>query len=79
MRVALAASKPSAGLDVRTFAPDDAHALGALMYRAYLDTVDYEGETPEQSAAEVAKTIAGGYGAFMPACSKVVARADALL
>lgn len=79
MRVALAASKPSAGLDVRTFAPDDAQALGALMYRAYLDTVDYEGETPEQSAAEVVKTIAGGYGAFMPDCSKVVARADALL
>lgn len=61
--------QPAAG--VRPFEQSDAPALGPLMYRAYLDTVDYDGETPELAAAEVAKTLDGAYGAFMPSCSMV--------
>jgi len=79
MRVALLAPRLREEPEVRTFEPDDTCALGALMYRAYLDTVDYEGETPEQAAAEVTKTIEGEYGEFVPSCSKVVARAGSLL
>jgi GNAT superfamily N-acetyltransferase len=79
MRAALAPLKPTEGLEVRSFEAGDTQALGALMYRAYLDTVDYEGETPEQAAAEVAKTIKGEYGTFLPSCSKVFARSRSLL
>jgi ribosomal protein S18 acetylase RimI-like enzyme len=79
MRVELGAPVPNDSPDVRTFEPDDVHALGGLMYRAYLDTVDYEGETLEQAAAEVRNTIQGEYGGFVPTCSKVVVRAGSLL
>ena len=79
MRAELVDRGPSGGPEVRTFKPEDAPALGALMYRAYLDTVDYDGETPEQAAAEVTKTIEGEYGLFIPDCSKVFGRAGSLL
>jgi hypothetical protein len=79
MRVEFGAPVPNDRPDVRTFEPDDVPALGGLMYSAYLDTVDYEGETPEQAAAEVHKTIRGEYGVFVPTCSKVAVRADSLL
>lgn len=64
---------------MRTFVSEDENALGELMYRAYLGTVDYEGETPEQAAIEVHKTIQGEYGVFLPDCSKVVERGGRLL
>lgn len=64
---------------VRTFESGDVLALGGLMYRAYWNTVDYEGESPEQSTAEILKTIQGEYGAFMPTCSKVAARGGSIL
>ena len=79
MRVELAPPVSVAGPDVRTFESGDVLALGGLMYRAYLDTVDYEGETPEQATAEIHETIQGAYGAFIPTCSKVVARAGSVL
>jgi GNAT superfamily N-acetyltransferase len=49
------------------------------MYRAYLDTVDYEGETPEEADAEIVKTVAGEYGEFWPGCSMVIERAGSLM
>jgi GNAT superfamily N-acetyltransferase len=79
MRVELRPPLPIGGPDVRTFEADDVHSLGGLMYRAYLDTVDYEGETPEQAAEAVRQTILGEYGEFLPACSKLVTRAGSPL
>lgn len=79
MRVELRAAQPGTVAGVRTFDPADVPALGALMYRAYLGTVDYEGETPEQAAAEVRKTVEGAYGEFIPSCSKVIERAGSIL
>ncbi len=79
MRVELSASDRTRGPNVRTFDPDDVRALGAVMYRAYLDTVDYDGETPEQADAEVAKTVEGEYGQFMPACSMVAVDGDSIV
>lgn len=79
MRVELSPGPLRGAAGVRTFAPTDVHHLGALMYRAYLNTVDYEGETPEQAAAEIHKTVQGEYGTFVPNCSKVLERAGSVL
>lgn len=57
--------------DIRQFKSTDVIALGCLMYRAYLNTVDYDGETEEQAIEEVKKTVNGDYGEFLPACSTV--------
>lgn len=59
---------------VRPFRPADEPALGPLMLRAYRGTVDDDGETVEDAAAEVRKTLAGEYGEFLPACSMVAER-----
>lgn len=75
MRAALPPSQPGAGVPgVRLFRPTDEAALGPLMQRAYRGTVDDEGETVEDAIAEVRKTLAGDYGAFMPGCSMVAER-----
>jgi len=79
MRVELVDSVPGCRPGVRTFVAADEPHVGALMYRAYVDTVDYAGETLEQAAAEVRKTISGEYGEFVPTCSKVVVRAGILV
>jgi GNAT superfamily N-acetyltransferase len=59
---------------VRSFRAGDEEALGGLMFRAYQGTLDDEGETLEQAHAEIRKTVAGAYGAFVPNCSKVIER-----
>jgi GNAT superfamily N-acetyltransferase len=61
--------------------PDQADVpqLGSLMYAAYLDTIDYEGETESEAVAEVQKTFAGEYGTFIPECSLAIERAGKLV
>jgi ribosomal protein S18 acetylase RimI-like enzyme len=54
-------------------------ALGSLMFAAYRGTVDDEGETEAAALAEIQKTYAGAYGAFVPLCSRVVERAGRLV
>lgn len=78
MRVELGPSRAGHDPGVRTFEPSDAPALGELMYRAYLDTVDYDGETPEQAADEIRRTVEGSYGPFLRSCSKVLVRSGGL-
>lgn len=57
----------------------DIDALGRLMYRAYLGTIDYEDESPEQSVQEIHKTFRGDYGPFDPEHSSVVERLGRLV
>src|SRR5690348_9728678 len=57
---------------VRSVGPDDAEALGAHMYAAYHGTIDDEGETPEESAAEMRRTLDGQYGPLLQQCSFLV-------
>ncbi|MGH2683059.1 MAG: GNAT family N-acetyltransferase [Actinomycetota bacterium] len=57
---------------MRGVRPDDAEALGRLMYEAYQGTVDYEGETREESIGEVHSAIGGKYGEFLSACSFLI-------
>jgi ribosomal protein S18 acetylase RimI-like enzyme len=64
---------------IRPFAPSDESGLGVLPYHAYLGTIDQEEETLEQAQAEVRKTIAGEYGAFVPDCSMLMPRGGHLV
>lgn len=59
--------------------PEDLEALGALFHAAYVGTVDYEGESPEEAVAAVAATFDGEFGTFVPEASRVVDRAGQLL
>jgi len=58
--------------DTRAITRHDAALLGALMYDAYHDTIDDEGETPEDAVAEVEGVINGKYGPLLEACSLLV-------
>lgn len=50
----------------------DAALLGALMYDAYHDTIDDEGETPAEAVAEIEGTFNGKYGPLLDTCSLLV-------
>jgi ribosomal protein S18 acetylase RimI-like enzyme len=72
MRASLAEVPGEARPGIRPPLPADQPALGQLMHRAYLGTVDYDGETVAQSLEEIRKTFSGEYGAFNAACSRVL-------
>ena len=50
----------------------DAALLGALMYDAYHDTIDDEGERPEEAVAEIEGVFNGKYGPLLDSCSLLV-------
>ena len=50
----------------------DAVALGELMLEAYRGTVDYEGETLEETISEVRDTLNGKYGPLLEKASFVI-------
>ena len=52
----------------------DIGALGRLMYRAFLDAIDYEGESEIQAVTEVGRTFSGEHGMFLPEYSRVIER-----
>ncbi len=58
----------------RAPARDDQAALGALILEACLGTIDYEGETLEESVAEIGRIFDGGSGSFMANASELVLR-----
>lgn len=70
---------PMPPVQCRAPGPDDVEALARLMLAAYRGTVDYEGEDEAQSLVEIRKTMAGEYGAFDGACSRVVDGDDGLV
>ena len=57
----------------------DISELGRLLLAAYRGTVDDEGEGEAEALAEIQKTFAGEYGAFIPECSRVVEREGRLV
>jgi GNAT superfamily N-acetyltransferase len=72
MRLALTPQDVAPRWPVRTIARGDAEALGALMYAAYHGTIDDEGETPEESVAEMRRTLEGQYGPPLQSCSFLI-------
>jgi ribosomal protein S18 acetylase RimI-like enzyme len=58
--------------NARPVTEHDAALLGALMYDAYHDTIDDEGETPAEAVAEIEGTLNGKYGPLLDTCSLLV-------
>ena len=52
----------------------DEAALAALMMRAYVGTIDYEGEDESDALVEVRHTLSGGKGTFLWTASHVIER-----
>lgn len=52
--------------------PEDADALAALMLEAYRDTIDDDGETPEETRAAVQQLFDGVFGPLLWAVSEVI-------
>jgi RimJ/RimL family protein N-acetyltransferase len=50
--------------------------LAKLMDASYKNTIDYEGETPEQCVQEMKDTIAGKYGPFIYSASFILKNKD---
>ena len=61
--------------NARPVTKSDATLLGALMYDAYHDTIDDEGETPTEAMAEIEGTLNGKYGPLLDTCSLLVEEA----
>ncbi|MDZ7589936.1 MAG: GNAT family N-acetyltransferase [Rubrivivax sp.] len=55
-------------------AQSDEAALAALMMRAYVGTIDYEGEDEADALDEVRQTLAGDKGVFLWTASHVIER-----
>lgn len=56
----------------------DDEALAALMMRAYIGTIDYEGEDEADALVEVRDTFSGGKGPFLWSASNVIEREGVL-
>ena len=63
---------------MRRPAQSDDAALAALMMRAYVGTIDYEGEDEVDALVEVRDTLSGSNGPFLWTASHVVERDGAL-
>lgn len=50
----------------------DASILGNLMYDAYHNTIDDEGESPEEARQEIHDTLTGKYGPLLSDCSFLI-------
>ena len=63
----------------RAITTADVDALGALMLAAYQGTIDYDGETLEQSIVETQAEFDGSAGRFLPDCSWLIADDEKVL
>ena len=72
MRHTLAQQPITGRWNARPITPQDAPLLGALMYDAYHDTIDDEGETPELALAEVEWVFRGKHGPMLFDCSFII-------
>jgi RimJ/RimL family protein N-acetyltransferase len=79
MTASLTPGEQVAVVGVRTPSTEDIPAIAGLMLAAYTGTIDYEGETLEESVHEIERTFSGEYGPFMPKHSSVVVRQGSLI
>ena len=63
----------------RSLRTDDQERLGPLLWRAYRGTIDDNGETLGDAAAEVQRLYAGTYGRLLLDCSCVIAEAERMI
>ena len=65
MRIALGAVAAPSVAGLRNPRAADELALASLMMRAYVGTVDYEGESEAEALSEVRETLSGAKGPFL--------------
>lgn len=78
MRIALGSVAAPSVAGLRNPHPADEEALASLMMRAYVGTVDYEGEGEAEALSEVRRTLSGDRGPFLWSESNVVPREGTL-
>ena len=78
MRIALSSGAAPCVAGLRNPRPFDEDALAALMMRAYIGTIDYEGEDEAEALSEVRRTLSGDKGPFLWSESNVIEREGAL-
>lgn len=59
-------------LEFRQVRVEDARLLGILLSRSFAQTIDDEGETPEQGEAEMTRTLTGKYGPLLDFASFLI-------
>ena len=67
---------PSSELTTRPMDASDLTEVGKIMLDAYLDTVDYEGESEEDAVQEVYETFYGKYGSIIEASTLILEDSD---
>jgi ribosomal protein S18 acetylase RimI-like enzyme len=72
MRNRLAQQPVNGSWNARPVTQRDAALLGTLMYDAYHDTIEDEGETPDEALVEIESVLAGKHGPLLSASSFVV-------
>ncbi|MBI3442086.1 MAG: GNAT family N-acetyltransferase [Proteobacteria bacterium] len=72
MKIATVALSLSAENDCRNISMADAEGLGGLMHVSYLGTIDFAGETAEQSIDETKGMLTGKYGDFLDFASFLI-------
>ncbi|HTK11726.1 MAG TPA: GNAT family N-acetyltransferase [Ktedonobacteraceae bacterium] len=72
MRQTLTAQPEISSWRARPISQQDGPLLGELVYAAYHNTIDDEGETPEEASQEIEDTLTGKYGPALLMCSFLV-------
>src|SRR5438034_121885 len=57
---------------IQPISQHDASILGILMYDAYHNTIDDEGESPQEAEQEIQDTLTGKYGPLLSNCSFLI-------
>ncbi len=73
MRLALTEQPGIANWNAHPISRQDGPLLGKLTYDAYYGTIDYEGETLEETLQEIEATLTGKYGPLLANSSFFVA------
>lgn len=68
-----------APLNVKNITLAEGTDLGRLMYDSYQGTIDYEGETLEESIQEINGTLSGKYGDLIESASLYVSEAGKII
>jgi len=79
MRCSLDALPATPAVDARPPRDADRAALGEVLYRAYLGGPDQEENDAAEGAAEIARTLDGHYGPYVPGASFVTDDAEGVV
>jgi hypothetical protein len=64
--------------NLRNVTPEDVPALGALLFSAFLGTIDDAGQAATQYKSKAAAIVGGRYGEWIPAASWAIEETDGL-